>query len=226
MSTIREDIIRILFDIDSNPLDDLTRNARNSSNVLTKFGGTATKAVGKLGTAAAGAAIEVAKIGAKATIAGIAAASAAVGKLTYEAVQAYGEMEQNLSGAEAVFGSLADGTIAKGFNELTAEVQHYNKETGEAYTTVESLASISADAYKTMGVSQSDYLATANKMGSLFQGSGLDQQRALDLTTQAMQRAADVASIMGIDQSVALESITGAAKGNLTMINFYYQSAA
>jgi hypothetical protein len=47
-----------------------------------------------------------------------------------------------------------------------------------------------------MGTSQSEYLATANKMGALFQGSGVDQQRSLELTTQAMQRAADMASVM------------------------------
>ena len=53
----------------------------------------------------------------------------------------------------------------------------------------------------------------------MFQGSGLDQQRSLDLSVQAMQRAADVASIMGIDQADALEAVTGAAKGNYTMMD-------
>jgi hypothetical protein len=39
-----------------------------------------------------------------------------------------------------------------------------------------------------------------------------------------MQRAADVASVMGLDTTMAMDSIAGAAKGNFTMIN--YQSAA
>lgn len=56
-------------------------------------------------------------------------------------------------------------------------------------------------------------------MGALFQGSGLQQQESLDLTAKAMQRAADVASVMGIDTSMALESIAGAAKGNFTMMD-------
>lgn len=107
-----------------------------------------------------------------------------------ESVSAFGELEQNLGGSEAVFGSYADSVVAK-----------------------------SKEAYKNMGVSQSEYLATANKMGSLFQGSGLSQQRSLDLTTKAMQRATDVASVMGIDTSQALESIAGAAKGNFTMMD-------
>lgn len=107
-----------------------------------------------------------------------------------ESVAGFGELEQNLGGAEAVFGSHADAVVAK-----------------------------SKEAYKNMGVAQSEYLATANKMGSLFQGSGLSQQRSLELTTKAMQRATDVASVMGIDTSQALESIAGAAKGNFTMMD-------
>jgi phage-related protein len=41
----------------------------------------------------------------------------------------------------------------------------------------------------------------------------------MDLSGQAMQRAADVASIMGIDVNSAMESIAGAAKGNFTMMD-------
>lgn len=107
-----------------------------------------------------------------------------------DSVSAFGELEQNLGGSEAVFGAYADAVVEK-----------------------------SKSAYKNMGVAQSEYLATANKMGSLFQGSGLSQQRSLELTTKAMQRATDVASVMGIDTSQALESIAGAAKGNFTMMD-------
>lgn len=70
-------------------------------------------------------------------------------------------------------------------------------------------------AYKNRGVSQSVYLATANKMGALFQGSGLEQQKSLELTEKAMQRAADMSAVMGIEMSVALEAVTGAANANV-----------
>jgi hypothetical protein len=117
------------------------------------------------------------------------AAGAAAVKLGKEVVKQFGELEQNLGGSEAVFGEYAKSI----------------QKTGE-------------DAYKNLGVSQSDYLATANKMGALFQGSGIEQQKSLELTEQAMQRAADMASVMGIDMQVALDSVAGAAKGNFTMI--------
>lgn len=129
--------------------------------------------------------------------AGFAAMSAAlvgVGKATAsmmgKVVNAFGELEQNIGGSEAVFGEYAS-TIQK-----TAE-----------------------SAYKTMGATQSEYLATANKMGALFQGSGLSARRSMDLTTQAMQRAADMASVMGIDTQSALDAVTAAAKGNYTMMD-------
>ena len=121
-------------------------------------------------------------------------ASAGIGlalkKIVGDAFAEGGELQQNLGGTEAVFGQFAN----------TIQTQ-------------------ATSAYKNMGMSASEYMATANKMGSLFQGSGLEQQRALDLTSQAMQRAADVASVMGLDTASAMESIAGAAKGNFTMMD-------
>lgn len=116
--------------------------------------------------------------------------AAAVGKTVKDAISVGSELEQNLGGTEAVFGAYA--------KRLQGSAQA---------------------AYKNMGLAATDYMATANKMGSLFQGSGVEQQRSLELTTKAMQRAADVASVMGIDMDMAMESVAGAAKGNFTMMD-------
>ena len=78
----------------------------------------------------------------------VAAAGAATVKLATSVVEQFGELQQNMGGAVAVYGDYA--------NELM---------------------SISEEAYRTMGTSQSEYLATSNKMGALFQGSGLTQQQ-------------------------------------------------
>lgn len=141
-------------------------------------------------------------------------AAGAAGGLIVSVVKSFGELEQNLGGAEAVFQNLGNS-----IKEMTTTQQTLNASTGQMEATTTSLATLSENAYKTMGISQSDYLATANKMGALFQGSGLEQQRSLDLTTQAMQRAADMASVMGIDQASAMEAVTGAAKGNYEMMD-------
>lgn len=154
----------------------------------------------------------IAKTGFKAIGTAVGVASTAIAGLVGKAVTMAGELEQNVGGAEAVFGNLGD-TIS----DMTTTIQEYDKATGEVSKKTASLEEVSTEAYKNMGVSQSDYLSTLNKMGSLMQGSGIEQQKALDLSSQAMQRAADVASIMGIDVNSAMESIAGAAKGNFTI---------
>ncbi|MBR1689401.1 MAG: hypothetical protein IJ713_01345 [Oscillibacter sp.] len=116
--------------------------------------------------------------------------SAGVGKVISEAISQGSELQQNLGGTEAVWQGFAD--------------------------TIQSTAT---EAYKNMGMSASDYMATANKIGTLMQGSGIDQAAALQMTTDAMQRAADVASVMGISTEEAMNAITGAAKGNFTMMD-------
>lgn len=121
---------------------------------------------------------------------GIEKAASAIVDFGKQAIDSFGELEQNIGGSEAVFGRYA------GFLQRTGE-----------------------DAYKTMGTTQSEYLATANKMGALFQGSGVSVEKSVKYTTQAMQRAADMASVMGIDTEAALEAVTGAAKGNYTMMD-------
>ena len=120
---------------------------------------------------------------------GLAVGGAAAG-LVASSVKAFGELEQNLGGSEAVFGEFAQTLQDKG-----------------------------VEAYKNLGISQSEYLATANKMGALFQGSGIEQEDALNMTTEAMQRAADMASVMGIDMQIAMDSVAVAAKGNFTMMD-------
>lgn len=105
-------------------------------------------------------------------------------------VKARGEIEQQMGGTEAVFGEYA-----------------------------EQVQKMATESFDKMGTSANDYMATINKMGSLMKGSGIDTKKAMDLSSQAMQRAADVASVMGISMESAMESIAGAAKGNFTMMD-------
>ena len=121
---------------------------------------------------------------------GLAVGGAAMGALTIKALNLSGDLEQNMGGSEAVF------------KEYAGKMQETAK-----------------GAFENMGLSTSDFLATANKMGALFQGAGFDIQESADLSSKAMQRAADVASIMGIDTASAMEAIAGAAKGNFTMMD-------
>lgn len=116
--------------------------------------------------------------------------AAAMSAIGVAAVKSAGELEQNVGGSKAVFDSYAD------------EIQEAAKK-----------------AYSSMGLAESEYLAVANKMGALFQGVCLETAESVELTISAMQRAADVASIMGISGTDAMEAIAGAAKGNFTMMD-------
>lgn len=121
---------------------------------------------------------------------GLAAGATALGALTVKALSAAGDLEQNMGGSEAVF------------------KDHAKK-----------MQDAAGEAYKNMGLSASDFLGTANKMGALFQGAGFGIEESATMSADAMQRAADVASIMGIDTASAMEAIAGAAKGNFTMMD-------
>ena len=132
----------------------------------------------------------IAKTGFKTLATSVGVASTAIAGLIGKAVTMAGDLEQQMGGTEAVFGKFA--------------------------STVQEKA---VKAFELMGVSANDFMATANKMGALMQGSGISIEESMNLSTEVMQRAADVASIMGIDLSMAMESVAGAAKGNFTMMD-------
>ncbi len=156
----------------------------------------ATSELGGLKKSSSSAVGSLKKLGGAASAAGkvfltaSAAGITAMTGLTIKSLNMAGELEQNIGGSEAVFADFA-----------------------------KTLQDTAGSAFETMGLSMSDYLATANKMGALFQGSGFTIEESLNMTTSAMQRAADVASIMGIDVDAAMEAVAGAAKGNFTMMD-------
>lgn len=126
----------------------------------------------------------------KAAVAGFAIVGTAAAGAFLGAVKATASLEQSLGGSQVVF----------------------EKYAGE-------LQKKAVDSFAVMGTSTNQYLETANKMGSLFQGSGFTVEQSMKMSTDAMQRATDVATAMGISTDMALESIAGAAKGNFTMMD-------
>lgn len=139
-------------------------------------------ALGKLGGIAKTAGIAIG--------AGMLAGAAGLAALTGKALMAGAELEQQLGGAEAVFGEYAANIKAA-----------------------------ADDAYTNAGLSQNEFLQGANKMGSLFQGAGFSVKKSMEMSADSMQRASDIASIMGIDTTSALEAVQGMAKGNFTMMD-------
>ena len=161
----------------------------NAGDVIFKFKGD-TDEIKKTTSKLSSTLGSVAKTAGSAFVGMAAVAGTALVGITTKAVQMRGELEQQIGGTEAVF------------KEFASTVQDD-----------------AAKAFDKMGVSANDYMAYMNKMGSLMQGSGISTQKSMELSSQAMQRAADVASIMGISVDDAMTAIAGAAKGNFTMMD-------
>lgn len=113
-----------------------------------------------------------------------------IGAMIKSAIGLAGDLKQNIGGSKSVF------------KDYAAVVQQ-----------------TASTAASSLGLSESKYLATANKMGALFQGSGFSIAKSADMTTRAMQRASDVASIVGNKVDSAMEAVAGMAKGNFTMMD-------
>jgi phage-related protein len=127
---------------------------------------------------------------AKGAIGAVGAATTGLVALGGAAISAQADIQQSLGGVEAVFQDNAG--VLKNWAGAAAG---------------------------TMGMSTNAALEMANKMGSLFQGSGATLDQATEMTMKMSQRAADVASVMGVDLPTAMEAVTGAAKGNFTMMD-------
>ncbi len=170
-------------------LSETSSKAKDTAEDVGAVSDSGNKTSGKFATAMGKVGSAAVKVG-KVVATGIATAGVAIGGVTVKALSAAGELEQNMGGSEAVFKDYA------GKMQNTAKT-----------------------AFSNMGLSASDFLGTANKMGALFQGAGFGIEESATMSADAMQRAADVASIMGIDTSAAMEAIAGAAKGNFTMMD-------
>ena len=169
-------------------LEETQGKAKETAEGISGVSESGNKTSGKFASAMGKVGGAAVKVG-KVVATGMLAAGTAIGGLTVKALSSAGELEQNMGGSEAVFGQYA------------AKMQNTAK-----------------TAFSNMGLSASDFLGTANKMGALFQGAGFGIEESATMSADAMQRAADVASIMGIDTASAMEAIAGAAKGNFTMI--------
>lgn len=149
-------------------MDEMGKNFKTNTN-------SATKSFNGLKIAAAAAAVAV---------------SAAIAKMVSSSTKQFGDFEQNVGGAKAIFGDYA------GFVQKKA-----------------------TEAASTMGMSMNEYMQTANKLGAIIKGTGMSTEDSLTLTAAVMQRAADQASVMGVSTSEAMDIMVSAGKGILTTMD-------
>ena len=127
----------------------------------------------------------------KAAIAGVAAGSAAFGKLGTDALKGYADYEQYVGGIETLYKDSADKMLQY------------------------------ADAaYMTTGQSANDYLNnTIGFSASLLQSLGGDTEAAADMANMAMVDMADNVNKMGTSMESVQNAYRGFAKGNYTMLD-------
>jgi len=226
---IREDVISVGWDIDSNPLiemqkeldelkkklggglgdeefdelkdsvngandslGDMQREANKTKDNLGKTQQAAEKLKNKLtdlGKKGFAALKKIASVSFKALAVGVGAVATAVGKIAYEAVQAYADFEQLKGGVETLFKDNA-GTVMKYAN----------------------------NAYKTAGLSANQYMETVTSFSaSLLQSLDGDTAKAAKYADMAISDMADNSNKMGSSMESIQYAYQGFAKQNYTI---------
>lgn len=134
---------------------------------------------------------QIAKTMGTAVVAALAAAGAAVFKLTKSAIDNYAEYEQLVGGVETLFGDSSQKVIEYANN-----------------------------AYKTAGMSANEYMETVTSFSaSLLQGLGGDTEKAAEVANKALVDMSDNANKMGTDMEMIQNAYQGFAKQNYTMLD-------
>lgn len=154
-----------------------------------------------------------------AVTAAVTAASAAVGALAKQSLDAYGNYEQLVGGVETLFGAGGKSIeeYAESAGKTVAEIQG---EFDSLMSAQETVLNNAANAYKTAGLSANEYMETVTGFSAaLIQSLGGDTEKAAQVADMAITDMADNANKMG----TAIESIQNAyqgfAKQNYTMLD-------
>ena len=127
----------------------------------------------------------------KVAMATTAAVTAALGKLSSDALSAYSQHEQMVGGIETLFAGAEDTVIANAQN-----------------------------AYKTAGISANSYMETVTGFSAtLLQGLSGDTQKAAEIADQALIDMSDNANKMGTAMGSIQYAYQGFAKQNYTMLD-------
>ena len=134
---------------------------------------------------------KMAKSFGKIAVAGIGAASVAIGKLGKASLDGYAQFEQLAGGVETLFGGAAD-----------------------------IIGSNAAEAFKKAGLSANEYMETVTSFSaSLIKSLGGDTKAAATIADQAIIDMADNANKMGTSMESIQNAYQGFAKANYTMLD-------
>ena len=183
-------------------IDDVSEHAGGLKGKLENMGGSAVKVFGKIKGALVAAGI-----------------TKAIGDLAKASISAYADYEQMVGGVETLFGANGKSLqqYADDAGKSVEEVEGKYNQLMNAQNTVFSNAK---EAYKTTGLSATEYMDTATSFAaSLISSLGGDTEAAARLTDTAIRDMSDNANKMGTDMSSIQNAYQGFAKQNYTMLD-------
>ena len=168
-------------------------------------------ALGKIGS--------VAGTVAKTVGVGMVAGATAVAGLATSAIKATADFEQLVGGVETLFGaggkSLEEYAESVGKSVEEAEAEYDKLQTAQTKVFINS-----ANAFKTAGLSQNEYMETVTGFSaSLIASLGGDTLKASELANQAIIDMSDNANKMGSSMESIQNAYSGFAKQNYTMLD-------
>lgn len=170
---------------------------------------------GKLGSAL-GKGLKVTAAATGAAIAAVGTAAIATGK---KALDSYADYEQLVGGVETLFGN-AGKTLTQYQAESGKSVADATKEYYNQYKAQETVLNNAANAYKTAGMSQNEYMETVTSFSAaLIQSLGGDTRKAAAYADTAITDMSDNANKMGTDIGSIQAAYQGFAKQNYTMLD-------
>lgn len=161
----------------------------------------------------------VASTAAKITVAGVSAASVAIGKLAHDSVTGYADYEQLVGGVQKLYGNMGQSLeeFAKANGKSVDEVRDQWEKLDKAQSIVLKNAK---NAYKTAGMNANEYMETATSFSaSLINSLSGDTIKAAELTDKAMVAIADNFNTFGGDIGMIQSAFQGFAKQNYTMLD-------
>lgn len=156
---------------------------------------------------------------AKGSVAAIGAAGAAIGKIVYDSVQAYSEYEQLAGGISKLYGA-AGMTIDQYAKSVGKNVWEVGAEYDKLNAAQALVMKNAQNAYKTAGMSASQYMETATQFSaSLINSLGGDTLKAAEQTDVAMRAISDNYNTFGGDIQSIQNAYMGFAKQNYMMLD-------
>ena len=142
-----------------------------------------------------------------------------------QSVASYGEFEQQVGGVNKIFDQQG-GEIQRYFDETVDGIRKARQEyellgqEAERKTGAEMVLENAQNAFKTVGLSATEYMTTVTSFSaSLMQGLGDDTVKASEVADLAMRDMADNVNAFGTSMESVRSAYAGFAKDNYTMLD-------